>query len=115
MPQPWTKLIDVQHPRLLQRPRVEKLKRRSGPLNSSPSQLPFGEQIEQERSNVLRAQLIGCLMKVAGELSYGMRVVTNRAFGEVAQPEIFLDCAGVGESWIRPFRCPTIYPPATNA
>ena len=46
-------------PGLLQRPRVEELQRRPSTLNRSPGKLPLVEQIQQERTNMLWAQLIG--------------------------------------------------------
>ena len=73
-------------PGLLQRPRVEKLQRRSSALNRSPRQLAFVEQKQQVRTNMLWAQLIGRPVEVLGELGNGVGVVAHGAFGEVARP-----------------------------
>jgi len=89
-------------PGLLQRPRVEELQRRTRSLNGSPGELAIVEQIQQPRADMFGAESIGRSVEVPGELGNGMGVVADGAFGEVAQPEIFLHALALSESWTPP-------------
>ena len=50
----------------------------------------FVGKIQKIRANMFGTELVGRLVEVFCELGNGLGVVANRAFGEVAQPEIFL-------------------------
>jgi len=77
-------------PDLLQGPRVEELQCRAGPLDRSPSQLPFVEQMQKKRPNMLGPELLGRLVEVSCELGNDVSVAANCAFGEVLELEILL-------------------------
>jgi hypothetical protein len=56
----------------------------------SPGQLPLVQQMQQESANMFRAQLIRRLVEVPCKLGDDLGIAAHGAFGEVAQPEIFL-------------------------
>jgi len=76
----WYRVSDLASAEFFQ---VGALQRRPGLLDRSPGKLPFVEQMQKKRPNMLGTELIRGLVEVGCELGNGVGVVANRALGEV--------------------------------
>jgi hypothetical protein len=79
----------VVEPALFEDPAVEKLQGSPIDLNRAPGVVLLFQQVEQVTANVFRFQLFGRLPKMPREPLDCSQVSVTRAFGQVAQPQLF--------------------------